>query len=918
MDSVAWFQNDGALPSLLVSGSNIEAHVISDDEGIKVMVDVGSDNSCQNDLTLTVMSESSTGRPTPGDVECSSVPTTKPAEPSSVAAARTADTTEFGASELSSQESSVTRTRSRDVMDFEHLRKKLVELTGPNKEATAGHGTATGKIKPEVDEAKDMSVDTVGAVPSLALTATPNMASQVNVGRPVTGSQQVLGVDGHRGPSTTPEPSSHLTAPVQATNQQASPPELQPTTVVPQDVGVHPGPVDVGQIKLVSSDEENATAPVQPVKPVPVYPTTITQQKLMSGSVGQVNGSTVIPQVPAPDIQAATLHQQQHHMASAVTAAVDNTGGFVPVLPSVVGDMSCPASPDSISQVMAPQQLQPTALDYSQASLLALYNQMMMPLPLMAPAWPALGLNPFLVAANPLLAAQMMYRAPLMPPVSEPLGQMPALDPQLGVPGYAMAGQAHPQPVMPGLGHPQTDHAVRAAVMLPSSGTSLPSSVTPVGVATRPIAPRLPVAVSGYEHHPAGHVAGVQRKRPDRPPYLASLEQALIEKLHGPRKPVAAMIPGQAVHSPAAQSLPGAMAWFPMPYGAHMQHGIHTPVAVSSPLLNTDLQPPPSSASGLTADMAVSVSTYATLPGTSLVGSSTHSGRSTPSVATSTEYVTGKSTAAATLPSSQKLTSETSAAVDGDLTFSTERTPSKHKLQFTVSAVKDDPLAAGHQQESTTVCEALIVSSESVQNPQDTVPCTQTSACVASASKASVKKGRFRISDVKEGVDVIVSNSQLESSSQQPQAAGLISGPRNDPSGICETTAALMAPEIVIQQVRPRMLSALAAFCVPILVRSTPASRPNKVGLKFSNVRPCVCTFVHTSTLSAFASPLSIHFFIFCSFLLFPFSFSHSLYLFSSIVHPIPFYQNRPISFWYFKVSVRYRRKKTHVCYLIS
>jgi len=46
--------------------------------------------------------------------------------------------------------------------------------------------------------------------------------------------------------------------------------------------------------------------------------------------------------------------------------------------------------------------------------------------------------------------------------------------------------------------------------------------------------------------------------------------------------------------------------------------------------------------------------------------------------------------------------------------------------------------------------------------------------------------------------------------------------------------------------------------------------------------------------LSAFAPPLSIQFVIFCSLLLFPFFFSHSFYLFSSIVHPIPFYQNRP------------------------
>ena len=49
--------------------------------------------------------------------------------------------------------------------------------------------------------------------------------------------------------------------------------------------------------------------------------------------------------------------------------------------------------------------------------------------------------------------------------------------------------------------------------------------------------------------------------------------------------------------------------------------------------------------------------------------------------------------------------------------------------------------------------------------------------------------------------------------------------------------------------------------------------------------------------LSAFAPLLSIPFLFFCSLLLFLFSFSHSLYLFSSIVHPIPFYQNRPTPF---------------------
>jgi len=51
--------------------------------------------------------------------------------------------------------------------------------------------------------------------------------------------------------------------------------------------------------------------------------------------------------------------------------------------------------------------------------------------------------------------------------------------------------------------------------------------------------------------------------------------------------------------------------------------------------------------------------------------------------------------------------------------------------------------------------------------------------------------------------------------------------------------------------------------------------------------------------LSAFAPPLSIPFLVFCSLLLFLFSFSHSLYLFSSNVHLIPFYLNRPTPFTY-------------------
>jgi len=759
-------QNDSFLPSLLVADSNeAEAQMVGADDGVKMSVDVSSEASCESDVTVTG-GELSVARP--GDVDASSVLPAKPVEQSAAAAsaARTTDAAEMGTSELSSQESSVTRTRSRGGMDFEHLRKKLVELTGPNKEpAPAAHSTTTGKTKQDIDELKDVSVDAVGAVPSPA----PNSALQVTVGRAViTGHHVQLdvnaaqAVDGHRGPSVTPEPGSgQLTsAPVQAASQQQA-----SLCEPPRDTAA------VGQTRLVASDDEHAATPVQPVKPVPLYPVT--------GAVGQVNGGTAVPLMPAGVFDthtAAVLQQQQQHVSS----ALDSGGGFVPVLPSAVGDVSGPASPDSIvGQLTAAQLPQHAPVDYSQASLLALYNQMMVPLPLVSPAWPALGLNPLLVAANPLLTAEMMYGAPLMPLVSELLGQMPASDAQLGVTGYTMAPQ---QPTVPGLVHAD-QAAVRAAVgPVPSSGTC---SVMPVGAATRHVAPR-PPPVPGHCELPAGQAAaGVQRKRPDRPPHLANLEQALIEKLHGPRKPVPAVMPG---HSPVVgQSLPGTVAWFP-------QHALQSPVI--SPSFTADLQPQPAAASagGFTTDMmTLAASTSTTLPAMSLtVGTFTYSGRTTPSVAAAAEYVTGKSVAAAAVPSAQKLTSnsyEASVALDVD---SAGQMPSKHELQLTVSAVKDDPLAAVHLQESTVVCEALIVSSESSsQNPREVIATTQTCAAVTSASKAPVKKGRFRITDVKEAV----SSSQLETSSQSPMT---------DPSGgCCETTAALMmAPELAVHQVR--------------------------------------------------------------------------------------------------------------------
>ena len=764
-------------PAHLVPGSTAEAHVVGADDGVKIpaavqSVDVTSDSCSQNELTIT--SDSSVARPGPTDADRGSALALKSVDQSVVNAGKAADgrsIAEPGASDLSSQESSVTRTRSCDVMDLEHLRMKLVQLTGPNKEAT-GSNTAAAKTKLETEET---SVDGVGVSPSPGLNTATNSASQVNVGRPVN--QAELQPAAQRGPSVSPEPISQLTA---------SQCELLSATVTQRDASYQTA---AGQTNVVSSNGENAGVPVQPVKPVPVYPVAVAQPLAQQRVIPQMAPAAG---VIAPDVQAAMLLQQQQ-LASAV---VDSAGGSFAAQPSLSAEMvgtSCPASPDGMSQMLANQQ--PTAADYSQASLLALYNQMMMPIPLMASAWPALGLNAFLVAANPLLAAQMMYGASL--------GQLPAVDAHTGLPGYPVASQEPQHQVVPGLDHSWTDQPVR-----PTSGlapmASVPSGgMPPVVAGTRPAAVRLPGAVLGSEQHPASQSTSAQRKQQ---PQLAILEQALIEKLHGSRKPATSVIASQAVQSAAVV----------MPDGQHTQPPSRTPTAVSSPVMSpvftAGLQPP-ASVSGLPTDLTTSISTGSSVAGMPLPGTATHSGRTTPSLSTAAESVpvTGKSVTAVTLPLTQQPNSELAESVQGttscdetltaDSSSSVGQTPSKRKMQFMVSTVKDDPLAVNNLHESAAVCEASVVTSD--LPPQDTVTVAQNSAAVsagslepgaASAGKASVKKGRFRITDV---VETGVNSGELETSA-------VTSGTRNELSNNCATAAALM---VSAQQVRSAILS---------------------------------------------------------------------------------------------------------------
>jgi len=760
-------QSDRVSPGVVVPGSSVEVYVVNADDGVKLSSNAQTLDVLDGSSEATVTNESLMGLSLASD---GSVLPAKPGEPSTAGATKTNDAAEQGTCELSSQESSVTRTRSRDVMDFEHLKMKLVELTGPSKDTTAAAG---GKAKPDTDEPKDVSLDSGSA----ALNVTSNSVSQVNVCRQTTDQQAT----GHRVPSVSPEPNSQLSGPVQPASQQASQHELPVTTSTQQD---H---VPAAAAKTVPSTGDQVGVPVHPVKPVPVYPSSMVQPVLATGPVGLVNGSATIPLI------AAAMTPRQYQTAG---AEVDGSGGFVPVQQSVVGDMaaaSSPASPDGVTHMVAPPppQQQPTAADYSQAALLALYNQMMMSLPLMASAWPPLGYNPFLVAANPMIAAQMMYGAPLMSSLSEPLRPGASQDAVLGVQGFPVVGQVPQQAMVPGVVHGQVDQSVRPAVgLVPSSVVSLASTVLPVA-ATRPVTPRLPVPLAAHEHHPAGHAAGMHRKRVD----LANLEEALIAKLGPPRKPVPASVAGQTANSPPTQSLPGAMAWFPMPYGHPAQHSV-TPTAVSSPvvspLFNTDMQLPVS-VSGLTTDTAVP-----TLAGLPLTGTAMYSGRTTPSVAAIAESLptAGKLPATVTLPSAQQPNSgesvEAVAVSASDeqlpadlLSLSAGQLPSKRKLQFTVSAVKDDPLS---------VIETLsTVSEPAVPTSDETTTSSQIHEPAAvSAGKASVKRGRFRICDVKEGVMSGVGSCQQESGSQlQESVGGVIT------TSVCVTSAGVVTPEQV-------------------------------------------------------------------------------------------------------------------------
>ena len=241
------------------------------------------------------------------------------------------------------------------------------------------------------------------------------------------------------------------------------------------------------------------------------------------------------------------------------------------------------------------------------------------------------------------------------------------------------------------------------------------------------------------------------------------------------------------------------MPWFQVPYGHHTQT-THSQSPVVSPSFVTDAQLQPSN-STLVADVAASVSASTPLPGTAT------------SMVTAAESVpaTGKP---ATLSSTHKTNepveavhATTSASDKPAVTSVSTGQPSSRKLQFTVSAVKDDPLAV---KESTAVCEALNVASDSVsQNPPQNATSAQHYTSVssglqevapASTSKGPVRKGRFRVSDVQEDTDTGASSSQLESSSLPPET-GLMSGTSTDSAHNSVTTAAVMAPELCAQQV---------------------------------------------------------------------------------------------------------------------
>jgi hypothetical protein len=781
-------------------------------------------------------------------------------KPADISALAVADASQ---NDATLQESSATRAKSRDVMDFEHLKMKLDQLRGPSAKKdvppTATASTAAPKAKPDLEsESKDTSEGNALASSTAASSATgaapatagnrpvanqpvSRLASTESSQPGVATCQQQLGststidtVSTSTLPVTAAVPPT-VTAvnnvplskplPVSAALPSATAAQIPTAAVAPvaqkpvsnmstleQNLAavlkpaVAPGTGTVAQVPVTQpvvqslpSTVSAALAPTVQTQPQTVTPAGLVQQRVASPAAipaphPNVQPSGMIPQslgqaVPMPmpqqlGVQAQIITPQGQQILpnqpvlGQFAPAVIQTQGLLPNAGSSATSILMDGSAAAASTPNSPKSSQPPSVPaaitgdlsayaaiYQQQLQQLLYQQLQQAMVARATApWPLFG--PVLPGANPLLTAAYMNQMlmAMAPASADSLpGQLSPADllmysQQLLAPQALANPFACPESIVP------FDQALMGS-MVQSAG-----SVSSSGTVSAPPTVRMQAAGSFLEHPGASQLS--QRRRAERPD-LASLEEALTKFL-GPCKPnPQTSLAGCQLHSPASHAIAangGRATSSPLSHQHTHQHPLGTsnaPAASSpvlSPVANVDHHLVQTLGAGLSDHTVPTLN--AVVEAKSELGSVVAASVDVPAVAVST-----------TLPLTSELekpvpadsTSKESSGVDKETSSSASAT--KRKLQFTVTAVKNDPLKERPDSKEDKEVPVSTVTDEKVSvraanelseagagsNSSQTAKATDLSAAsgsdASSASKAPVKKGRFRVEktpDVKE------------------------------------------------------------------------------------------------------------------------------------------------------------------------
>jgi hypothetical protein len=822
------------------------------------------------------------------------------------------------------QDSSVTRAKSRDVMDFEHLKMKLDQLRGPavkkDVPPAATTSTAVPKAKPDVEsESKDASDGSApassvvgslvtGAAPPTSgnrpaanqqisrLTSTEGSQPGVAASQQLAGASAVDTVSPSAPPVTVAVPQAVTAAnnvplskpsPVSAVLPSATAAQIPTAAVAPvaqkpvsnmstleQNLAAVLKPAGtVGQVSVAQpvaqslpSAVSTGLAPPVQTQPQAVTPVGLVQQRVASPVVMPTHHPTaqpsgMVPQsvgqtVPVPQqlgVQAQILTQQgqqilpNQSVLGQFAPAVVHTPGLLPNAGSSATSVMMDGSAAVASTPNSPKSCQPPSVPSAApgdlSAITAMYQQQQLQQQLFyqqlqqalvaraAAPWSLFGT--VLPGGNPLLAAQLAYAVQMlmaMTPASA--DSLPGQVSQADLLMYAQQLQAQsvlanpfacPESVV------QADQAVMGSVVQPAG------NVTYSGTLSAPPTVRMQAAGSVLEHPGASQLS--QRRRAERPD-LASLEQALTKFL-GPCKPTPQIsVAGGQLHSPASHIVAangGHATSSPLSHQHIHQHplGTSNTPAVSSPVLS----PVVSLDQHLAQTFGVGVPEQS-LPSSSVGVSAKPELMSTAvdvaAVAVNTALpLTSELEKPDEKPVSVNCTNKDLPGIDKE----TSASATKRKLQFTVTAVKNDPLKERPDSKEATEVSVTSVTDEKVSVRAASESCdagassTAKAADVASASgsdansasKAPIKKGRFRILDVKEKVTDVKENPAAPTAAPPTAKSEITSYADAAKSGTCTSVAESSASNAASN--KPASVVAIhtssSQSCVPPAVSAT-------------------------------------------------------------------------------------------------